>query len=86
MFLETNFFLTIILLSALSGIGVAFYLARLVLSHDPGNEKMKEVGGAILTGANAYLKRQFTTIAPIIVVLTIFLYVSAPIRYLAIGR
>jgi len=86
MFLETNFFLTIILLSALSGIGVAFYLARLVLSYDPGDEKMKEVGGAILTGANAYLKRQFTTIAPIIVVLTIFLYVSAPIRYLAIGR
>ena len=86
MTLTTNNFLAIILFSALAGIGVAFYLARLVLAYDAGNEKMKEVGDAILTGANAYLKRQFTTIAPIIIVLTAFLYLTAPIKSLALGR
>lgn len=47
---------------------------------------MTEVAEAILTGANAYLKRQFKTIAPIIVILTGFLYFTAPIKELAIPR
>ena len=78
--------LQIILLSAIAGILVALYLARFVLSKAKGNEKMEEVGQAILTGANAYLKRQFITITPIILVLTAFLYFSAPNPSLALGR
>lgn len=81
-----NIFLAIILGSAIAGIFVALYLVRLVLSKDRGDTKMKEVSGAILEGANAYLKRQFKTIAPIIVILTAFLYFTAPVPALAVGR
>jgi K(+)-stimulated pyrophosphate-energized sodium pump len=82
----TNTFLTAILVSALVGIGVAFYLAKVVLSHQSGDKKMEEIGQAIHTGANAYLKRQFTTIAPIVILLTIFLYFTSPDKSLALGR
>ncbi len=83
---NTNTFLTVILLSALAGIGVAFYLARLVLREPKGDKKMQEVANAIKEGANAYLKRQFITIAPIVIILAIFLYATAANQTLAVGR
>jgi K(+)-stimulated pyrophosphate-energized sodium pump len=83
---NTNTFLTIILLSAIAGIGVAFYLARLVLKFPQGDEKMQEVGSAIKEGANAYLKRQFTTIVPIVAILAFLLYITAANHTLAVGR
>lgn len=78
--------MSVILATSLFGIAIAIYLARYVLKQKNGDESMQEVGGAILTGANAYLKRQFTTIAPIVVILTIFLYFTSPNPSLAIGR
>lgn len=65
---------------------MAVYLARQVLSAETGSEEMQEVAKAINTGANAYLKRQFTTIAPIVLILTAFLYLTAGTPQLAIGR
>lgn len=85
-FENTNNFLTIILLFALAGIGIAFWLARLVLAKDAGDKKMQDIANAIKDGANAYLKRQFRTITPIVVILTAFLYFTSPIRHLALGR
>lgn len=84
--LQTKTLLTIILLSALSGIGLAFFLAKYVLSKSKGDRKMQEIAEAILAGANAYLKRQFKTITPIVVLLTLFLYTTAPVKSLALGR
>ena len=84
--LVTNNFMSIILASAIGGILVAVYLARQVLSAETGNKEMNEVAAAINTGANAYLKRQFTTIAPIVLLLTVFLYFTAGTSELAIGR
>lgn len=83
---HTNTFLAVILLSSLAGIFVAFYLAKFVLSKKNGDKKMQDVGEAILSGANAYLKRQFKTIAPIVVILAILLYFTAPNSELALGR
>jgi K(+)-stimulated pyrophosphate-energized sodium pump len=84
--LSTNTFLSVILGSSIAGIFVALFLAKHVLSQKGGTKEMEEVGKAILMGANAYLKRQFTTIAPIVIILTIFLYLTAPDPSLAIGR
>jgi len=85
-FSSTNILLSIILASSIGALIIAFFLARYVLKYEDGNEKMQEVGNAILTGANAYLKRQFITIIPILMALTVFLYFTAPTKELAIGR
>jgi K(+)-stimulated pyrophosphate-energized sodium pump len=82
----SNTFLTVILISSLVGIGVSVWLARFVLSQSKGNSKMEEVALAIQTGANAYLKRQFTTISSIILLLAVFLYFTSPDKGLALGR
>jgi K(+)-stimulated pyrophosphate-energized sodium pump len=61
---------TVLLLSAaaaLLAIGVGFYLARSVLAEDEGTPKMKEIALAIQEGAQAYLTRQFRTIALILI-------------------
>ena len=81
-----NPFLTAILVSSLIGIVVAFWLAASVLGQPSGDAEMRNISQAIQTGANAYLKRQFTTIAPIVAILAVFLYFTSPHPVLAWGR
>jgi K(+)-stimulated pyrophosphate-energized sodium pump len=55
----------------IAGIGAmlfAFWLARDVLSRDKGTEAMQEVGSLIFEGAQAFLFRQYRTIAMLAVV------------------
>jgi len=65
---------------------VALGLAKYALGKEKGSPEMEEVSKAVQEGANAYLKRQFKTIAPIIVILAIFIYISAPAGSPALGR
>jgi Na+/H+-translocating membrane pyrophosphatase len=46
----------------------ALYLARDVLSRDKGPQAMQDVGDMIREGADAFVKRQYTTIAVLAVV------------------
>ncbi|CCC82175.1 sodium-translocating pyrophosphatase [Thermoproteus tenax] len=59
------------LIIGLLGLLYAVYLARWVLSQDPGNEKMRFISNAIATGARAYLFRQYRTLAALLVVLAV---------------
>jgi K(+)-stimulated pyrophosphate-energized sodium pump len=61
---------------AIFGIAFAFVLRAQILAQDKGTARMQEVWGFIKDGANAYLSRQFRTIAILIVVLTFVLGAS----------
>ena len=57
------------LVCALIGLGFAFYLIKTILASPAGNDRMKQIAGAIEEGAKAYLGRQVRSIAVIAVVL-----------------
>ena len=63
--------------AALLAILVGFYLMKKVLDEDEGTPKMKEIAHAIQEGAWAYLKRQFKTIAVILVPLAVIVFVTS---------
>jgi K(+)-stimulated pyrophosphate-energized sodium pump len=63
--------------AALLAIAVGFFLMKLVLAEDEGTPKMKEIAYAIQEGASAYLKRQFKTIAVILVPLAVVVFVTS---------
>ena len=51
-----------IFVGALLAIAFAVIMAKRVLSFDEGTEKMKKISASIRSGANAYLKRQYTIV------------------------
>jgi len=59
------------LISILAAVYLYFYISR----QDSGNEKMREISGAIKEGANAYLKRQYTTLAVFVAVVAVALLI-----------
>ena len=63
--------------TALLAIAVGFYLMRGVLAFDQGTPKMIEIAAAIQEGAMAYLRRQFKTIAVILIPLAIVVFVTS---------
>jgi K(+)-stimulated pyrophosphate-energized sodium pump len=73
-FLESSgFFFSIIL--ALGGLAFALHLIKSVVALPAGDEKMKQIAGAIEEGAKAYLNRQVASISKIAVVITILLFI-----------
>ena len=63
--------------TALLAIGVGLALARGVVAADQGTPKMVEIAGAIQEGAMAYLRRQFRSIALILVPVGIIVFVTS---------
>ena len=66
--------LWLIVLCGVLALVYAIWATFSVMRADPGNEKMQEIAAAIREGAQAYLRRQYTTIA--IVGIVIFLIVG----------
>jgi K(+)-stimulated pyrophosphate-energized sodium pump len=63
--------------AALLAIAVGFYLVKVVMAADAGSPKMQEIAKAIQEGAWAYLKRQFRTIAVILIPLAAIVFVTS---------
>ena len=63
--------------AAVLAIAVGFILAKLVLAEDQGSPKMQEIAKAIQDGAWAYLKRQFRTIAFILIPLAFIVFITS---------
>jgi len=61
---------------AILGLGYAWFLRSQIMREDKGTQKMQEVWGAIKDGADAYLRRQLNSIWPLILVLTVLLFLS----------
>src|ERR1700679_416411 len=69
-------FLWIALVSGVLGLALALFLARSVLAYDTGTPEMRLISNAIREGAEAFMSRQYGTIAAIVVVLAIALLVG----------
>ncbi|HZW01369.1 MAG TPA: sodium-translocating pyrophosphatase [Candidatus Deferrimicrobium sp.] len=61
----------IIPIAGIAAILFAIYLARDVLSRDRGTQEMQDVGKTIQEGANAFIRRQYSTIALLAVIGTL---------------
>ncbi len=69
--------LLVSLLVALGALGVAFVMMRGVLAADDGSKEMTDISDAIHEGAMAYIKRQFRTIAVIVVPLAVVVFLTS---------
>src|SRR5256885_14857835 len=59
---------------AVIGLVFAFLLIALVIRASAGNERMREISGAVQEGAKAYLNRQVVTISAIAIVIFALLF------------
>ncbi len=80
------------LLTAVAALVYASMLVKQVVNADQGTQKMKDIAAAVREGANAYLRRQLTVVAGLIIVLVFVLYYSkltgggAFVKEYAMGR
>jgi K(+)-stimulated pyrophosphate-energized sodium pump len=65
-------------LSALVSILVGLYFYNYVNKQDSGTERMREISGAIKEGANAFLRREYTTLAIFVAVVAILILIFLP--------
>ncbi|MBV9636093.1 MAG: sodium/proton-translocating pyrophosphatase, partial [Methylobacteriaceae bacterium] len=73
--------LWLIILGGLLSIIYGVMTISQVMGADAGSPRMQEIAGAIREGAQAYLRRQYTTIAVVGIVLfvVIWLFLQAPV-------
>jgi len=70
-----------VLVVAVMGLLYAWMLTRQIMAKPVGTEKMQKIAKAIRDGGNAYLKRQFKTIALLILILAAFIFATGFFGY-----
>ena len=77
--------LYLIIFSGILAVGYSYLLSGQILSSSAGNEKMREIAGAIQIGAKAYLNRQYKTIAIVgfivLIIVTYFFNILVGVGY-----
>ncbi len=61
---------------AIAGLLYAWMLVKQVRNADQGTPRMQEIAGAVREGANAYLRAQFRRIGPLIIIITVLLFLT----------
>ena len=77
-----------VLISLICGAAAVLYglaLTRWVLAQSAGTDRMREIAAAIQEGAAAYLKRQYTTIAVVAVVVFLAIGVGYLVGQINLG-
>jgi K(+)-stimulated pyrophosphate-energized sodium pump len=69
-----NIVVVVVAVVAVIALAIGLFLRRQVLAADEGTQNMREIGRAVQEGANAFLTRQFKTLAPFIVVVFLVLF------------
>jgi K(+)-stimulated pyrophosphate-energized sodium pump len=69
-----DFALPFVVIVSILALALAGILARNVLSQDTGTPKMREVADAIKVGAEAFIKRQYSTIAILAIILAVVIF------------
>lgn len=67
-----------VLAIAIAGLLYAVLLVKQVTRADCGTTRMQEIAAAVREGANAYLAAQFKRIGPLIIIITILLFITYP--------
>ena len=76
---------TLSMVCAVLGLLFALFLIKAVIRLSPGNDRMRQIAGAIEEGAKAYLKRQVVTISAIAAVIFILLFFFQGNKFTAVG-
>src|SRR5271154_88816 len=71
-----NLYLWIALATGIVGLLAALFFARSVLASDTGTPEMQRISNAIREGAEAFMKRQYGTIAMIAIALAMVLFIG----------
>ncbi|MEM4311946.1 MAG: sodium-translocating pyrophosphatase [Nitrososphaerales archaeon] len=66
------------LIASLSAILLAVIFSLWVLKQNPGNERMREISRAVNIGGVAFLKREYSYIFPIAIILALVIYLALP--------
>jgi len=72
------------LLCGIVALGYGIWSVKWILALPDGNDRMREIAGAVQEGAKAYLNRQYTTIGIVGIILTVILLFILDV-YTAIG-
>jgi K(+)-stimulated pyrophosphate-energized sodium pump len=71
----SEFGVVVALVCAGAAVAYGLLITRQLLAKSPGNDRMREISGAVQEGAQAYLTRQYTIIAAVAVPIAILLLV-----------